>query len=270
MGELEEKIKKELLKSGFPLQIFCQRCLLQKGWDILESSDYYIGEDGTKKEIDVIGLFMDDSFRETIIHYEVHIECKKNVGNHWVFFKDESLNVFTKWLVDYEITKSVRRQTKKPFTIRISHPIEHLHCNNIPTSSTYTMAFRKNTNQIYEAVSSVLSSYQLRRDFLQRHIKARQSEGIRQNSIGVSFLIILFEGRLFLADVGKDDSVDLVETGNIIYCQKEIKFPRVRAYNINVVTRDYFLNYLDMLNEDRKLISKFYGDIISKGGDYEL
>ncbi len=49
MGEFEEKIKKELLKSGFPLQIYCRRCLLENDWDVLSASEYYISDSDVKR-----------------------------------------------------------------------------------------------------------------------------------------------------------------------------------------------------------------------------
>lgn len=261
MGELEDKIKKELLKSGFPLQIFCLRCLLEKDWYILQSSEYYISENEAKKQIDVIGIYGEDSPPEdTYLNYELHVECKKSVDNPWVFFKDEYPNIDLEVLVDYESVETVEWGTD------IAHTIKDLHFNNAPTSSIYTMAFRKGTNQIYDAFSSVLYSYQFRSDFLKRHREKRQRQGMRQNGIIVSFLTILFDGKLYLADVGKDDNINLVETNNIIYCQRETRFPRFKSYTIDVVTRDYFPNYLDILNKDRELISKFYRRKILKGG----
>lgn len=168
MGELEDKIKKGLLKSGFPLQIFCQRCLMEKNWDILQSSEYYICDSGARKEIDVIGIFEEDPIEETFLDYELHIECKKSADNPWVFFKDKYPNIDLDILVDCEDPNSVMWPTA------IAHTIEDLHFNNTATSSIYTMAFRKGNNQIYEAVSSVISSYQMRSDFLKGHRDLRQ------------------------------------------------------------------------------------------------
>ncbi len=252
MGELEEKIKKELQKSGFPLEIFCQRCLLEKNWDILESSEYYVLENDTRKQVDVVGYFTESLRRKTPITYECHIECKKSADNPWVFFEDVRPTAGVKIHVDYESIEAARWSTS------IVHAKKDLHFNNVAKSSIYTMAFKKGTNQIYEAISSILSYYEFRSDFLKKHREQRQLEGERQNLIIVSFLTILFDGKLYLANIEKGDNINLTETNNIILCQAETKFPRTRSYTIDIVTRDYFLDYLDLLNRDRELISNFY------------
>lgn len=263
MSELEEKIKKELLKSGFPLQIFCRRCLLQNDWEILGAPEYFISDPDIKGEIDALGIYTDELDDKMYIDYEIFIECKKNQNNPWVFFKGKNATI--------DIPIFYTRATPKEWPHYLP-PIKGLHFEKVPASSIHTTAFqeKKKTNQIYEAISSVSLAYRFRRDFLERHKQAREekewvrgaTEDIVLTTI-ISFLTILLDGKLYLADVGKDDTIDLVETSNIVYSQTEVQFPRVQIYSIDIVTKDYFPNYLRMLNKDRELISEFYRREIS-------
>ena len=252
MDKLEEKIKKELLKSGFPLQIFCQRCLLGNKWD-MSGSEHMIFDDESKKEIDTRGYFQKELGKNTTIFYNIHVECKKNHDNPWVFFKTEI--PFMHLLIEYE------NIALKNHALEIPYRMQKLHFHHTPFSSIYTMAFQSKKNQIYEAILSVLSSYQFHADFFKEHRGVRKP---KYNMILVDFLTILFDGKLYLANVEEDESIKLVEKNHIIYYHREVKYPQFRHYNIEIVTKDYFPDYLNILNKDRELISGFYKRRISK------
>lgn len=251
MDELEEKIKKELLKSGFPLQIFCQRCLLGNKWG-MSGSEHMIFDDESKKEIDTHGYFQKELGKNTTIFYTLHVECKKNHDNPWVFFKTEL--PFVHILIEYENVVFKKHVSEIPYRIK------GLHFHHTPFSGIYTMAFQGKGNQIYEAILSVLLSYQFHADFFKKHRGVRKP---KYNMILVDFLTILFDGKLYLATVEEDDSINLVEQNHIIYYHREVKYPKFRHYNIEIVTKDYFPDYLNILNKDRELISKLYKREIS-------
>lgn len=254
MSELEEKIKRELSKSGFPLQVFCQRCLLANGW-AMSGSTHMIFGDESKKEIDVEGYFQEDLTGNTSIIYIIHVACKKSHDNPWVFFKELPWGHL---LIQYENIKM-----KNPS--EVTYKIKDLHFHHVPVSSIYTMAFKGKgkTNQIYEAIMNLISSYEFLLDFRKKHEELRQR---KSKGITVAFPTILLDGKLFLATVEHDDSIKLQQKSHIICCHCEAKYPRFRYYNIEVVTKDYFNDYLNILNRDRELISGFYRKEISPKG----
>jgi len=247
MGELEEKIKKEIMKSGFPLQIFCQRCLLQHDWG-MSGSEYMLFEGEVKKQIDAMGYFQEALDRDTTIFYTLHIECKKNHDNPWVFFKEDV--PYEHLLIEYENIKF------KKMDFEVINSIKDLHYHKTPLSSIYTMAFMSKGNQIYEAILNLLSSYQFHSEFRKKHIEERGKPELK--IIDVEFLIILFDGKLYLASIEKDDSISLEEKNHIMCYHREVKYPQFRHYNIEIVTKGYFPEFLDILTKDRKLISDFY------------
>jgi hypothetical protein len=250
MGELEEKIKKELLKSGFPLQIYCQRCLLENDWDILVASEYFISDRDTK-EIDVIGYYKDELDDKTSISYELIIECKKNEDNPWVFFKDD--NPTPNSILSSYIC-AAPRNWPDPFYA------QGLHFEKLPSSSIYTMAFKKKSknNQIYEAISKVILAYNLRQEFLEKIWQDEERGENTYSTITISFLNVLFDGKLYLANLEESGTLQLAETTSLVYCHKETKATRCFYYSVDIVNRDYFSDYLKLLDRDRNLISKFY------------
>lgn len=251
MGELEEKIKKELLKSGFPLEIFCKRCLLQNKWGI-ESPGQMVFGDEKRKEIDALGSFQEDLGKNTTIFYTLHVECKKSRDNPWVFFKEDF--PFSHLLIEHE-----NILLRDP--IELVHNLKDLHFHRTPFSSIYTMAFQCKSNQIYDAIMNLLSSYQFRREFFGKHRRAKKP---KFSIIDVDFLTILFDGKLYIATIEEDNNINLAEENHVIYYHCEVEYPRFRHYNIEIVSRDYFPNYLNILNKDREVISKFCKQEIQK------
>lgn len=256
MGELEEKIKKELLKSGFPLQIYCRRCLTENDWDILSASEYYISASTIKKEIDVIGYSGVTLNEKTYIQYELFIECKKNEDNPWIFFKNDSAT-------RNDVLLSYKCAAPNKWPIDLSN-VKNLHFPKTASSSIYTLAFKlkEKGNQIYEAISSVILAHRLRWEFLDEIWNDEKVEEIEFSTISVDFLTILFDGRLYLAELKEDGTPELTETNNLVYCHKETKPGKSYCYNIDIVNRDYFPSYLKILNKDKKAISGFYQGLI--------
>ena len=258
MSDLEDKIKKELLKSGFPLEVFCQRTLVNNKWTVYGPQEISINDDITK-EIDILALTYYRTGRNSQIVFTLHLECKKNRENPWVFFKEnKSHNDFL--LVEYVnldfslISHKISRVPRFP----ISEMKEH-HFRSTPSSSIYTMAFKIGTNQIYEAVSSVISSAQFLSEFRQKHRKDRNSKNI---IISVYYLTIVFDGKLYIADVVGSDNVELSETQHLIYYHQKAEFPKHKHYNIEIVTRDYFDTYLKILNKDNETTVKLYEKLL--------
>ena len=125
------------------------------------------------------------------------------------------------------------------------------------------MAFQGKGNQIHEAILSVLSSYQFHSEFFGKHRSARKPDF---NIIDVAFLTILFDGKLYLATIEEDDSINLEEKTHIVYYRREVKYPKFRHYNIEIVSKNYFSDYLNILNKDRELISEYYRTEIKATG----
>ncbi len=97
MDEVEDnqylhKLKKHLLKTGFPVELEVNNILLEKGWSTFPGS-YYVDQDTHKnREIDNIAFFPDfsktfDSFKPLGVSVRLLVECKKLDGMSAVVLK---------------------------------------------------------------------------------------------------------------------------------------------------------------------------------------
>ena len=89
--QLREKIKNELVKCGFPLEIYCREKLLKSGFG-LGSDQYYFDSQNKLREIDGeadIQKKIKYKDKEMILFLKIHIECKESDKKQWVFFHEK-------------------------------------------------------------------------------------------------------------------------------------------------------------------------------------
>jgi hypothetical protein len=80
-------IKKELKKKGYPLEHFVQGILDSKEWYV-QPNAYFLDKDTQKgREIDIMAEYECSEFSTwTSFFPRLLVECKKMLGNAWVFF----------------------------------------------------------------------------------------------------------------------------------------------------------------------------------------
>ena len=85
-------IKKEIERSGFPLEMEISSILKEDGWEVLPSSPYLDKDEGKWREIDVKAYksaseaSQDTSIKPYRLTLALIIECKKSDEFAWVFF----------------------------------------------------------------------------------------------------------------------------------------------------------------------------------------
>ena len=113
-------IKKEIERSGFPLEIEVSSILKEDGWEVLPSSIYFDEDEKSWREIDIKAYKSADSSsqNESIKPYRLTlaliIECKKSEKFAWVFFPQprskEDLSRVTN-IVSLDFLTVVKRQS---------------------------------------------------------------------------------------------------------------------------------------------------------------
>jgi len=89
--DLTQRIKEDVEKSGFPLEIEVSSTLRQDGWGEFVHDCYLDEEEKVTREIDVSGFKRTDinSPDYEFIHVSLLIKCKKRSDKPWVFFTRE-------------------------------------------------------------------------------------------------------------------------------------------------------------------------------------
>ena len=245
-----DKIKKEIEKSGFPLELYVINICSKKNTGRMPNIRYT--HEGNLREIDLYTLF------EEIIPYPIKgenlqhtssamiIECKMSKDNPWVFFSSsmhhfKDVSLFTKYISDFDLY--FHKEGKYPL---LGHILKNLIKNHykekeIPRCITYFEAFKKlsTPSEIYKGIDSVLSFLFYKREYF---LKRRKELGFFTVFF---FPIIVFDGNLFEANV-EEGIVNVKEQTHI---QLRTDYNE-EIFIIDVVKKEYFEKFLDIIEQD--------------------
>lgn len=240
---IREKIKDEIKKSGFPLEIDILQICSKQGLEFEHHIQYDYKEN--KKEIDIYTSYFEvlKGRNKQATKTSMIIECKKSKNKPWVFFSlGEKKNVDLVFNLDYESGFNVHLAESEHTSLigKIKHNLKKNHYFNkeVPQCISYIEAFKKTDypSDIHKGIESVLSFLNYRLSTIPKNFL-----------IYTEFLypVIILEGRLFEAAV-KGDQIDLEEREHI---QLLIKY-NLKTYFIDVIKKEYFDKFLDQVKED--------------------
>lgn len=250
----KEKIKKEILKSGYPLEFSCLQNL--KDWGLIFDKQY-VSADGDLREIDLNG-YLQNSFTinqfEATLQTNLLIECKKNHSNPWVFFKEPICPAIP--------NLTIRPQTAMKGLDRIDFLgalKEHHYNTNETKCRTYMLPFihedRKESRQIYDSVIKLIDCF--------RFQSAQRNKWVSTSKPGepllhfdVYYLTIVFDGQLFLADL-LEKEIDIQNTDHILLFVPRSESEGLSNYTLDIVHKDHFTNYLLELRKNHSLFLKY-------------
>lgn len=259
--QLSNKIKEELLKSGFPLGLRCRRVLYQHKW-AGSLNRFYIDSEGTEREIDAMAhkqtIFSTNSRPHNTVNSILIVECKRNQNNHWVFF-DEDLGLQFINVISTLDTKQNEQiewgVMKKLRSLRRHHYFE------MKATSSFSMAFKspKGKNQIFEGLQELFAAYKNERETVEKNMKRTDcGEGIWVN---VYYPVLVLEGKLFIATMVRED-LKVEEIDQVLYTAQHPSYLDTWT-TIDVVRADFFPNYLDSLDQDHEIIVSYIQSKIS-------
>jgi len=266
---LEDKIKDDLIKSGFPLELEISNLLEENNWNFSPNEYIVDQETGIQYEMDIRAINSkfsktNDERFEMRSFLQLIIECKKCEKHPWVFFIRERQ--------EFENASNLIRHThnfgiNKPYRIEgnnygsdqvfFSKNIDYSRLNLFSgneKSTSYCQAFRKPSmeNQIYFAVRSVLRSF----DFLSSRLKESYSKGGWDRLyLHTHIPVIVVDDNLFEARMN-NGKLEIQESSHIplifkIHNMYEINLNQIM---INIVKLDYFKQFLSEATEDMEYL----------------
>ncbi|MDD3175138.1 MAG: hypothetical protein PHU51_01525 [Candidatus Nanoarchaeia archaeon] len=263
---IEEQIRKDLLKSGFPLELNVASILEDKGWNVLQNE--YISEGDHEYEIDIIAFKIFEAEYENItfkLRTRFIIECKKSEKHPWVFFMREKQEFDT----SYKLLKRISNfGINRPFRLKSNGSSEDINFlkneigyddlnvfkwNNKSTS--YCQAFRdpNKENQIYFAIKSLLRNLKIIQNKLNKSLYDGQWTEIFLN---IDFPVIVLDGNLFECFLKKGD----------LKINSSSEIPFITNYGetnqekilINILKINQLENFIEKVEQDsQKLFDKY-------------
>jgi hypothetical protein len=264
-NDIYNKIKSDIAKSGFPLEIRTCLSLEQQGWFYTQNERYMLDE--KEKEVDIIAIKNHPIKTKNgmIVYLSMRpvIECKKDSNHPWVFFK------IGRRLVDLAITRilcvsnvgeyKAHKIVLDGFDIDMSlndfllNRVEEIHFfNSRHITTAYTTACSgegerhdKQDKQIHDAITNLIHAINWRR-------KESKSKAVH---ITIYCPVIIFDGQLFEATVSANEEIQLekVSKTQIVHSVGNAGSRRVV---IDVVTKEAFEEYLKIIENDALILQR--------------
>lgn len=259
MIEISRKIIKDLEKVGFPTEIAISSQLEDAGWMVENGALFEDTEQNKSRELDIHALTVDFSLANKIAKIKsggenklishLIIEVKKS-DKPWVFFDNGKPN----WEELPE--QNIKSEQDLPTMF------EHLEEFGLKSHRYKKAKFHKSNHVAFTKPSEPSSIYEVQMKIPKAllHFKKRYAAGGYSTHLFTP--VVVFEGQLWSATLNKNGKVNLKKVDYLFtYAgyltksgKKENSYEENQIYD--VVTRDFFSNYLKMLEKDNKELYK--------------
>lgn len=269
--DLKTKIKEDLLKSGFPLELEISRKLEDREWNVLQNEYISEEEKDQEYEIDILGIKMfekDINGTKFKLFPKLIIECKKAEKHPWVFFTREKQAVdkphrLIKQVSNFGVNRPFRLPNHKFYYDfdYLGNEIDFIGLNTFSwktKATSYCQAFRdpNKENQVYKAIRSLLRNLRI--------IKNKQNKSLSQGQwseiiLEIYFPIIVLDGNLFEGYLDKEElEINEIDYIPLVINSGENDLQRVL---VQIVKKDYVEALIDNIKKDCETLIDGYSKI---------
>ncbi|NGZ75733.1 hypothetical protein [Saccharibacillus alkalitolerans] len=239
--EIIEKIKAEVNKTGFPLELRVSKLLKSRGYFVNHSA-YYIDEDeGKSREIDILShsnrKFKDEeSNQDVYVRNILAIECKKSDNKPWVFlsseideYDDPELEELFVWnfgdLKPFSLISTIN--------IKEAHPFKHYKYR----ARSFFEAFKG--SETGETIFKALTA----------SVKASLFDGKEKmkDDICIYYPMVIFDGRMFQAILDESNEINVSEVNSVLFTFKYKSLNHAKTLIIPILREDYVEEFLEQL-----------------------
>lgn len=268
--ELEERLKKEIAKSGFPVEIDVQSVLEERGWAVFPTDFFMDSETGKQREVDIFAIHPQtaSSGETEPIGFSPHliIECKKSKDYCALLFSRKTLAFtlydFTGHVFDLPFLLKERTRFPNPvteFNLGDFLADRHLHYTKLQKVATLFPMLKPNMGlekkDLFRAVMTLVKAQSFQ---VKNSIRRSPTISHSYHPLLFSFLAVVFDGPIFEVTLEKGN----VELRSIQHglVQKGFQpdyeyFGVPLKYTIDVVGRDYFPQFLSEIENDLEILS---------------
>ena len=247
-GDLAEYIKKEITKSGFPLEIYTATILNKKGWTVLPHLFYPQEDNIHDRELDIHAKKQHEEFSD--VQDMLIIECKKQEKKPWVFFQQDSVNQDILCLNVSPLNAYANMTQRKIFDY-----LKTLPCfKEKPCTYHFPMFDQKNyPDPIHEALNQVIDALLYCWD-----MEIQLFQELAHKKTSLLYPVIVLDGLLFKAHIEVDGNINLEETKHLqLKVNKALKKPlisqginnslvlSIKPISVDIITKGYLEQYLD-------------------------
>lgn len=263
---IKQEVEEDLIKTGFPLEVFVSKSLSEEDWMVYNSPLYKDKELEKSRELDLQGVKIyhnpktghvaDKNVHKLISH--LIIQCKKS-EKPWVFFDNADYRYF---YIPWEICKIEKEMEgfislltfyQEPQILK-----NHRYKGKVIHKSSYE-AFSKpqEPSKIYESFVTVVKAT----EYFKNHY------GISKHTMHIFYPIVVVDGILFSASLKKDNAgVRLKQVNQLL-----VEFDYLpgtgsdfeKRFIVEVITRDILPQELKIIDKDNQHLLDCWSDFIS-------
>jgi len=261
------KIKRNIGKTGHPLEFYVFKTLRDNNWSVYPHPLYLPETDTTGKyfEVDVAACKLNTKSR---ILSSLIIECKKS-EKPWVFFKDKSnLSIYALTLSSLDDDEAYLELEKLEYAKTHHYFKDDNFCTwymhpllSAASDSPEVKNLERQPNQIYDAINQVINALKFYYNQSSNVFKYLQSERfelqLHTHHTDIFYPIIVLEGDLFEAELTNDPvviPVNHIKFNINIEIEKPFKITRPSGTHallarknvvIDIVKKEFLANFLE-------------------------
>jgi hypothetical protein len=267
--KFEDKLKKEVLRHGFPLEIEIQSILEDKDWAVFPTNFYIDPQTGKQREVDILSIHPQTGHSEETnpigFSPNLIIECKKSSEYCAILFSRKTIAFtlydFTGQMFDFPFLLKERTGFTNPVKeFNLGHFLadRQLHFNKLKKVATLFPMLKpggREKRDLYQAIMQLVKaqSFEVKNAI-------RRSPTIRHSfhPLYFSFLAVVFDGLMFEAAIENGEiKLTPIDHGLV---QKSFQpdydyFGGPLRYTIDVMNKGYFSKYLSEVENDLKVIT---------------
>jgi hypothetical protein len=250
MSEID-KIVNEMKKAGFPLEVVARTRFEERGWEVRSQVFFHDKEENKSRYVDLAAIrAIDKPFHKfTRLNYTVMAECKKS-DKPWVFYTP-STTYLTKEsdLATIGYLQVISKPQLEPREIikllKHNHYVSEKPVDRFAVASYVPFT---GDDQIFTATNQVLKGLQHQTGWLKQLVEKLGAPNI----LVVYYPSIIFDGKMYEYVLEKEEP-KLTETRYVKYdvaFHLESNGEDSQSFLIDVVTKDFLPEYIDMLERE--------------------
>lgn len=268
--ELADKILLEIDKSGFPLELEVVEKLRHEGILTFPNISFQ-DKNGSNHEIDIFSIIFNSKYqwKNGPTGIQLLVECKKTEKYPWVFFDEgytslsDAFGMISKFDFSTDLVIGDKKLNPIPNPLDTHLTGHHFNNLNIPKARTHFEAFKKPNEQttIYKAITNIFFG----RGFIKDWFDSTKTDNEPGGRTFLNHFVIVIDGLLLAAK--KDRNKFIVNEVNhlllLTFDTQENTHSGLldNEIVIDVVKKEYFSEYLQLLNRDAELFNRQLGQL---------
>tara|TARA_R110002049_G_scaffold63_6_gene384 strand:+ start:13108 stop:13914 length:807 start_codon:yes stop_codon:yes gene_type:complete len=247
MNELENKVKKWILKNGYPFEMKVANLFKKSNFKVSQSVLYKDEDTGKLRELDVIS-YSNVEVNKVWFNFTFVIECKKSTDKPWVVFKNDNLH--NQQLERYKpfATRNAEILFKKTNALK-NNKFELLFPNLLNSGFNLVTSLKESKDLAYSSTTSLLKACKYLTE------KFNESTSVRACNIYIPLIII--EGILYESFLDIENELKLIEVDNSSILNTKV-FSEGNSNVITIVSSKNLENFIEKIKERTVLFFKTY------------